>query len=160
MEGRRHWMDVSKAEFQIGREDIPCKSIAHTTTSSHDSSGGEQHTNQREAKSSQFASLMLWDQIVSYMRRQVAPALLWVAFFRIARRGPADELMMFSMSPATKRRTIKKMKPVTVPITTHAIIILGPSTEGLGISVMRQYCRSDVDYASAVIPSIMWATPS
>jgi hypothetical protein len=34
------------------------------------------------------------------------------------------------------------MVPVTVPIPTQAIMILGPSTEGLGIS------------------SIMWATPS
>jgi len=59
MEDRRHWMDVSIANFQIGKENIPCKGIAHTTASSHDSSGGEQHTNQREAKSSQYTNLTL-----------------------------------------------------------------------------------------------------
>lgn len=41
---------------------------------------------------------------------------------------------MVSMSPATKRRTIKKIEPVTIPITTQPIMIRGPTTEGLGIS--------------------------
>lgn len=51
--------------------------------------------------------------------------------------------MMVSISPATKRRTIKKIEPVTIPITTQPIIILGPTTEGLGISarVSRVLCR-------------------
>lgn len=74
---------------------------------------------------------------ITYTRRQMAPALLWVAFFKIAKSGPAEDSLMAVMSPATKSRTIRKMNPVIVPIATHAIIILGPSTEGLGISVIR-----------------------
>lgn len=66
----------------------------------------------------------------------MAPALLWVAFFKIAKRGPAEDEIMLSMSPATKSKTIRKINPVTVPMATHAIIILGPSTEGLGISII------------------------
>lgn len=57
-----------------------------------------------------------------------------VACLKIASNGPAEELMMVSMSPATKSRTIKKIEPVTIPITTQPIMIRGPTTEGLGIS--------------------------
>jgi hypothetical protein len=36
--------------------------------------------------------------------------------------------------PATNSSTMRKMKPVKTPIPTHASMILGPSTAGLGIS--------------------------
>lgn len=73
----------------------------------------------------------------AYTKRQIAPALLDVAFFRIARSGVAAESMILLISPATKSSTIRKIAPVTVPIPTQAIMILGPSTEGLGISVVH-----------------------
>jgi hypothetical protein len=41
------------------------------------------------------------------------------------------------ISPATKSSTTRKIAPVTVPIPTQAIMILGPSTEGFGISVLH-----------------------
>lgn len=44
-----------------------------------------------------------------------------------------------SMAPATKRRTIRKMKPVKIPMDTQAIMIFGPSTAGLGISSITAY---------------------
>lgn len=69
------------------------------------------------------------------MRRQTAPALLLVAFLRICSSGPAGDLATSSRSPATKRSTIRKRDPVTVPIPTHETMILGPWTEGLGISL-------------------------
>lgn len=72
----------------------------------------------------------------TYISRQMAPALLLVAFLRIASSGVAVELMTVSMSGETNRRTIRKIVPVTVPITTQPIMILGPSTDGLGISVV------------------------
>lgn len=68
------------------------------------------------------------------MRRQIAPALFAVAFLRICRSGPAADLITPSTSPQTKSRTIRKMVPVTVPMRTQPTIILGPSTEGFGIS--------------------------
>lgn len=60
-----------------------------------------------------------------------------VAFFRIARSGVAGESMILKILPATKSKTTRKIEPVTVPIPTQAIMILGPSTEALGISVTR-----------------------
>lgn len=76
-----------------------------------------------------------------YMSRQMAPALLLVAFLRICRRGPAAELITSSMLPATKSSTIRKMVPVTVPIQTQPIMILGPTTEARGISLDVSSCR-------------------
>lgn len=73
----------------------------------------------------------------AYIKRQIAPALLEVAFFKIARSGVAAESIILLISPATKSSTTRKIVPVTVPIPTQAIMILGPSTEGLGISVLR-----------------------
>lgn len=70
----------------------------------------------------------------THTRRQIAPALLFVAFLRMARRGPAEELITLSRSAATKSSTTRKIEPVTVPIMTQPIMILGPSMEGLGIS--------------------------
>lgn len=78
----------------------------------------------------------------AYINRQIAPALFCVALCRIARRGPAEDSIISLMLPATNSRTTRKIVPVTVPIPTQAIMILGPSTDGFGIS------------------SIMWATPS
>jgi hypothetical protein len=72
---------------------------------------------------------------MTYMSRQMAPALLLVAFLRICRRGPADELITSLMLPATKSKQIRKMVPVTVPIQTQPIMILGPTTEARGISL-------------------------
>ena len=67
--------------------------------------------------------------------RQIAPALLLVAFLMIASSGVAADLMTVSISGETKRRTTRKIVPVTVPMITQPIMILGPSTDGLGISV-------------------------
>jgi hypothetical protein len=39
------------------------------------------------------------------------------------------------MLPATKSKQIRKMVPVTVPIQTQPIMILGPTTEARGISL-------------------------
>jgi hypothetical protein len=47
-----------------------------------------------------------------------------------------------SIGPATNSKAMRKMNPVETPIAIQAIIILGPSTVGLGIS------------------SIIWATTS
>jgi hypothetical protein len=44
---------------------------------------------------------------------------------------------MVSISRDTKRRAIIKIKLVARPIATHATIISGPSTVGLGISGQR-----------------------
>lgn len=46
-----------------------------------------------------------------------------------------------SIAPATNRSTIKKMKPVKIPIQTHAIMIFGPSTAGFGISSITGNCQ-------------------
>lgn len=76
----------------------------------------------------------------THIKRQIAPALLLVAFLRICKSGPAEELITPLMSPETKSNTIRKIVPVTVPIATQPIMILGPSTEGLGISMpVRNY---------------------
>jgi hypothetical protein len=66
----------------------------------------------------------------------MAPALLEVAFFKIWRRGVAADEITSLISPATKSRTTRKIVPVTVPMPTQAIIILGPSIDGLGISII------------------------
>lgn len=60
-----------------------------------------------------------------------------VAFVMIARSGVAADSIILLISPATKSSTIRKTDPVKVPIRTQAIMILGPSTEGLGISVVH-----------------------
>ena len=51
------------------------------------------------------------------MSKQVAPARLLVASYRISRRGPAAEELTASTSVRTKRRTERKIQPVTIPIT-------------------------------------------
>jgi len=71
---------------------------------------------------------------ITYMIRQIAPALFLVALNKICNRGPAEELMTSSMFPATKSSTVRKTKPVNVPMATHPIITFGPSTAALGIS--------------------------
>jgi hypothetical protein len=54
------------------------------------------------------------------MSRHTAPARLLVALKRICNRGPdADSMIDFASPPETKRRTIRKRKPVTVPIITQ-----------------------------------------
>lgn len=73
----------------------------------------------------------------TYISKQMAPALLRVAFFRIARRGVAAELIVSLILPVTRSKQMRKIAPVTVPIPTQAIIILGPSMEGFGISANR-----------------------
>lgn len=70
----------------------------------------------------------------THISRQTAPALLPVASRRICNSGPADELITELMSPATKSSTTRKIVPVTVPIMTHVIIIVGPCRAALGIS--------------------------
>lgn len=113
----------------------PRESKDHTAAGGHDRGGCKKHADQgkstqtvRRSQKSMFGR--------SYMSRQMAPALLLVAFLRICKRGPADDLITSSMLPATKSRTIRKMVPVTVPMPTQPIIILGPTTGALGISVM------------------------
>lgn len=79
--------------------------------------------------------------MISYISRQIAPALFFVASMRIWRRGPAAELATWSMSPATKSRTIKKTEPVNVPMPTQDIMIFGPSMEALGTSAGISHCH-------------------
>lgn len=55
----------------------------------------------------------------AYINRQIAPALFLVVSIRIWRRGPAEELATLSMSPATNKRTIRKIEPVNVPMPTQ-----------------------------------------
>lgn len=55
----------------------------------------------------------------AHINRQMAPALLEVAFFNIARSGVAAESMILLISPATKSRTTRNIVPVTVPIPTQ-----------------------------------------
>ena len=73
-------------------------------------------------------------RVLAHINKQIDPALLPVALKKMARRGPAAFSITFSMSPATRRRQTRKMKPVKTPIPTQASMILGPSTDGLGIS--------------------------
>ncbi|KAL8683454.1 MAG: hypothetical protein Q9186_000609 [Xanthomendoza sp. 1 TL-2023] len=69
-------------------------------------------------------------------RRSMMDAVrLFVALKKMWSKGPASDSMTSSTGPATKRRTMRKMKPVKVPIPTQAIMIRGPSTVGFGISV-------------------------
>lgn len=72
---------------------------------------------------------------VSYISRQIAPAVFFVACRKICNSGPALELMTSSMSPATKSSTMRNTAPVKVPIPTQETMILGPRTEGWGTSV-------------------------
>ena len=67
----------------------------------------------------------------------MAPTLLLVASIRIWRRGPAADVATWSMLPATKSRTIRKIHPVKVQIPTQETMIFGPSTEGFGTSVQN-----------------------
>jgi len=61
------------------------------------------------------------------------------------------ELIILSTFPATSRRTVRKMKPVNVPIATQAIMILGPWTEALGISGAGLACLQSCDLCSDCI---------
>lgn len=72
------------------------------------------------------------------MSKQIAPALLLVAFFKICRSGPAADEVTESRSPATNRSIMRKMVPVKVPMPMHDIMILGPSTEAFGISARSE----------------------
>ena len=74
----------------------------------------------------------------TYMSRQIEPALLPVALKKMASNGPAEFSITLLTSPATSRRQTRKMKPVKTPIPTQASMILGPSTDGLGISSILQ----------------------
>lgn len=47
--------------------------------------------------------------------------------------------MTWSMLPATKSRTIRKMHPVTVPMPTQETMILGPSIEAFGTSALVRF---------------------
>lgn len=65
------------------------------------------------------------------------PAWLLVAVSKIVRKGPGVASMTLSRAatpPDTKSKIISKIKPVNIPIPTHPIIILGPSTAAFGIS--------------------------
>lgn len=75
----------------------------------------------------------------------MAPALVFVEWIKIWRSGPADELMTSSMFPATKRRTIRKIAPVKVPMPTQITMIFGPSTAACGISgsIRTKYLMSE-----------------
>lgn len=99
--------------------------------------------------------------LATYIKRQIPPALLFVASKRICSRGPAVELATFSIFPATNRRTIKKIEPVATPIPTQVTMIFGPSMSALGTSdsAMRQSLPAKADYMS-FLPSIMCATAS
>lgn len=99
------------------------------------------------------------DSFCTYTNKQIAPALLFVAFFKICSNGPAEELMTPSISPATKSSTIRKMAPVKVPIPTQATMIFGPSVEAFGISVVDQspFVRITLQ---GLLPSIICATAS
>lgn len=52
--------------------------------------------------------------------RHAAPARLLVALYKICNKGPGAAEMMDSASPPeTNSKTMRKMKPVTVPIQTQ-----------------------------------------
>ena len=70
----------------------------------------------------------------THTSRQIDPAWLLVALKKMARRGPAGSEMTSVISPATKSKQVRKMNPVLTPIKTQPIMILGPSTDALGIS--------------------------
>ena len=76
----------------------------------------------------------LWGDGDPYIRRHILPAWLCVAFKKICKRGPAALSITSSGLPATKRSTVRKIKPVKTPMPTQAIMIFGPSTEAFGIS--------------------------
>lgn len=95
----------------------------------------------------------------TYIKRQIAPALLLVASMRICSRGPAADVVTFSMFPATNRRTIKKMDPVTVPIPTQETMIFGPSTSALGTSDWNVSVFLPFHHCN-ILPSIICATAS
>jgi hypothetical protein len=65
------------------------------------------------------------------------PTLLLVASKKIWSRGPAPEVIIVSISRDTNRRAMIKIRLVARPIATHATMINGPSTVGLGISGQR-----------------------
>lgn len=113
---------------------LPCEGVDHPTTRSHDTGSREKHAHERETTTLASTSTPTQEGESTHISKQTAPALLFVACLKIASNGPAEELMMVSISPATKRRTTKKIEPVTIPITTQPIMIRGPTTEGLGIS--------------------------
>ena len=86
--------------------------------------------------------------------------MLFVACLRIARSGVAEDEITVEISGETKRRTTRKIAPVTVPITTQPIMIFGPSMDGLGISVLvntdssfvvRQYSVCTFDHVGDTI---------
>lgn len=120
---RRNWVSAV----------VPCEGVDHPATRGHDTGGCEKHTHERETRRS--ASVPITETKVTHISKQIAPALLFVACLKIASSGPAEESMMILISPATKRRTIRKIEPVTIPMTTQPIMIRGPTTDGLGISV-------------------------
>lgn len=100
---------------------------------------------------------------ISHINKHMAPALFPVARLNIARRGVAGESIISKISPATKRRTTRKMEPVMVPIPTQAIMILGPVSRGFGISTIskNQICLSEgLGFLFLYLPSIIWATAS
>lgn len=55
----------------------------------------------------------------AYTKRQIAPAWFLVALSRIWSKGPAEEEIISSMLPGTKRRTMRKIAPVNVPMQTQ-----------------------------------------
>lgn len=114
----------------------PGKSKNHPAASCHDADGGKCKADKRQPGSDmslQFSQSLSVKQ--TYINRQIAPARFWVEWMRICKRG-ADELITVSISPATNSRTMRKMVPVTMPIPTQDIMILGPSLRGLGISTL------------------------
>lgn len=46
-------VQIHLGEGKGSKKNIPCEGVAHTAASSHDSSCGEQHANQRETKPNQ-----------------------------------------------------------------------------------------------------------
>ena len=86
---------------------------------------------------------------MAYIRRQMAPAVFCVEFNRICNRGPALLVMTAFMSPATKRRTIRKTAPVKMPMQTQETMILGPLRDAWGISSIM--CATESCDGSAVL---------
>lgn len=116
-------------------ESIPSKSENHSTACSHDADCCECEANEWKPNGCISQRAVKGEsKYRTHIKRQIAPALLFVACIRICKRGPADDLIMSSIGPATKSRTTRKTAPVKTPIPTHMIMILGPSLEGFGIS--------------------------
>jgi hypothetical protein len=112
---------------------LPGESKDHSAAGCHNTDNCEDQADKRQPKI-ELESQCKMGIFLTHIKRQMAPALLLVASMRICKRGPAADVVTCSMFPATNRRTIKNMEPVTVPMPTQETIIFGPSISAFGTS--------------------------